>query len=492
MVNLSSEAKVGLFVLLGISLLVFMSLRLGGIQFGRAEGYTVYVSFPSAAGLDPQASVSIAGVEVGSVKNIVLEDNKAKLVLQIADGVEIGKDFSAVLKTKGLLGEKYLELIPGKPGSPMLSEGDSITRIVSFTDVDKLITILSDVAMDMKGVSTSLNAVIGGEAGETSIRRIVNNIEDLTYRLNTMADRNDDRFDRIMKNVDEFAEVLNDDGKYMVTSMRGVVDHLDSALTSIEEAVNGLLADNRENFSEGIENLLKASEKLESTITSMGSVANKIDQGEGTVARLINDPTIHDNMNKTLEGINNYIDASERFRIFLGFKGEYMADASETKGYFTLKVQPRPDKYYLLEIIEDPQGYRTRDTKDVVTNGVPETIEITNVSDDLLFSVQVAKRLRNVVVRGGLIESTGGAGVDLFLARDGIKLSLDAFDFDGGSNPHLKATGTINFAQNFYLTAGYDNFISKEDLDSLFVGLGFTFEDDDIKYLFSSIPAGSL
>ena len=66
--KLSAEAKVGLFVLLGIILLVYMSLRLGGIQFGKVRGYLLHVEFASAAGVDKDASVRVAGVEVGKVK----------------------------------------------------------------------------------------------------------------------------------------------------------------------------------------------------------------------------------------------------------------------------------------------------------------------------------------------------------------------------------------------------------------------------------------
>jgi len=81
MAKLTPEAKVGIFVLIGIILLVYMSLRVGGIQFGRAEGYEVYIRLDSAAGLDNDAPVRVAGVEIGRVKGIVLQNNKAKVVL---------------------------------------------------------------------------------------------------------------------------------------------------------------------------------------------------------------------------------------------------------------------------------------------------------------------------------------------------------------------------------------------------------------------------
>src|SRR3972149_12216068 len=118
--TLSPEAKVGLFVLIGIILLVYMSLRVGGFRLGGGEGYPLTVEFGSAAGLDPDSSVRVAGVEVGRVKEIGLEDNRAHLVLLIRPDVRIGRDFTAILKTTGLLGDRYVELLPGAPGAPPL------------------------------------------------------------------------------------------------------------------------------------------------------------------------------------------------------------------------------------------------------------------------------------------------------------------------------------------------------------------------------------
>ncbi|MFQ5585857.1 MAG: MlaD family protein, partial [Thermodesulfobacteriota bacterium] len=90
MIKLTSEAKVGLFVILGMLLLVYMSLKVGGFRFGRSEGYEISVRFETAAGLDKDSSVRVAGVEVGRVKSITLDGNKAKVVLMINKDVRIG------------------------------------------------------------------------------------------------------------------------------------------------------------------------------------------------------------------------------------------------------------------------------------------------------------------------------------------------------------------------------------------------------------------
>jgi phospholipid/cholesterol/gamma-HCH transport system substrate-binding protein len=493
MLKLSPEAKVGLFVFIGIILLVYMSLRLGGFRLGREEGYDITVRLDSVAGLDRDASVRIAGVEVGRVKDISLEENKAKLTLRIDPDIKVGKDFTAVLKTQGLLGEKYLELLPGSPDAPVLEEGGEITRVTTYTDMDALITILSDVAKDIKKVSESLGAVIGGKEGETTLRNIVKNIEDITFRMNRAIQRNDDKLDRIMTNLDEFSKNLKDETPKITEGLKEVADNL-----------NEVIQENRDNLKSGVENLKAASHKLEETIdtinriteevgpkigetaTTIGNVAKKLDEGEGTLGKLINDPTVHENLSQTLEGVNEYLDRTEAFRFFIGYRGEYLHDPEDLKSYYSLKIQPREDKYYLLEVVDDPRG--DRETEIITDSSTGTTREVTTTTDDLKFSIQIAKRFWDFTLRGGLIENTGGAGVDYNLLDDRLVLTLEAFDFEKERNPHLKAGATFHLNKYFFLTAGYDDFISRVGLDSAYFGLGFQLEDDDLKFLFSNAP----
>jgi phospholipid/cholesterol/gamma-HCH transport system substrate-binding protein len=504
--KLSSEAKVGLFVLLGVVLLVYMSLRLGGIKLGGEDGYTIFVEFDSAAGLDPNAPVRVAGVEVGRVKSITLKDSKAHLELQIQPDVKIGKDFTAVLTTKGLLGEKYLELTPGQPGAPPLKEGESLTHTRSYADIDRLIRTMTEVSDDVKEITESISSVLGGDEGEQTVGNIVRNIEELTFRLNRIVAKNDEQFESVMKNLDSFTALLNEEGPAITSGLRVAIKNLNESLVKTTDNLNGMIDENRGNLKEGIDNLKTASLSLQQametvnkvtkevgpgvakTMDSVSSIAKKIDDGEGTIGKLVNDKTLHENINKTVTGINSYIERTENFHTFIGYRGEYLFDARDTKSYLTLRIQPKSDKYYLLEIVDDPRGKKTTETRTITTNGVVQDITEVKTTDKIKFSAQIAKRLKNVVVRGGIIESTGGAGIDYYMFQDRVKWTLEAFDFGSEGNPRLKAGATWNLSKLFFLTAGYDDFVSKVGLQSAYVGLGLQFQDEDLKYLLSSAP----
>ena len=504
--KLSSEAKVGLFVLLGIALLVYMSMRLGGINIGKEKGYPLFVEFDSAAGLDPNASVRVAGVEVGRIKTITLKDSKAHLELLIQPGIKIGKDFTAVLTTKGLLGEKYLELVPGQPGAPPLNEGDTITRTRSYADIDRLIRTMTEVADDVKEITESLSTVLGGGDGEQTVGNIVRNIEELTSRLNRIVAKNDEQFESVMRNLDSFTTLLNEEGPAITGGLRVAIKNLNESLVKTTDNLNGMIDENRGNLKEGIDNLKTASLSLQqametvnkvtkevgpgvaNTMNSVSSIAKKIDDGEGTIGKLVNDKSLHENINKTVAGINSYIDRTENFHTFIGYRGEYLFDARDTKSYLTLRIQPKSDKYYLLEIVDDPRGKKSTETRVVTTNGVVTTTQEIKTTEQIKFSAQIAKRLKNLVVRGGIIESTGGAGADYYMFSDRLKWTLEAFDFGAEGNPRLKAGASWNLGKFFFLTAGYDDFISKVGLRSAYIGLGLQFQDEDLKYLISSAP----
>ncbi|MBI5562941.1 MAG: MCE family protein [Deltaproteobacteria bacterium] len=504
--TLSPEAKVGIFVLAGILVLVYMSLRVGGMRFGRAEGYTLHVVFDSAAGLDKDAAVRVAGVEVGRVSEIRLIDDRAHLTLQMHPDVKIGRDFVAVLTTKGLLGERYMELIPGAQGAPPLKDGEAITHVTSYADMDKLITVLSDVATDIKTVSESFSKALGGKEGEEGLKNIVKNIEEISARLNNLIAKNDGRFSDTLKNLDEFSAVLKKDGPRITEEMRAAAQNLNDSITRTSNNLNGLIDDNRGNLKETVENLKAAAAAMQQvmasvdkivkeagpgikeTVASANSVAKKLDKGEGTLGKLINDTSIHDNLNKTITGINGYLEKAENFHTFLGYRAEYLFKSWSTKSYFSLKLQPKADKYYLIEIVSDPKGKSKKETRDITTGATTTSTTEVTTTDSFKFTIQIAKRFKDAVVRGGIIESTGGGGLDYYLFRDNVKLSFELFDFARKGRAHAKAGAHINLNRYFFLAAGLDDFADKTRRSS-YLGVGLQFEDEDVKYILSG--AGS-
>jgi phospholipid/cholesterol/gamma-HCH transport system substrate-binding protein len=112
------ELMVGIFVLVGIACLGYLSIKLGKLEVIGGHNYPVEAEFTSASGLKPGASVEIAGVEVGRVRQIGLNSDRAVVALAIQEGVKLYSDTIASIKTRGIIGDKYLSLSVGGGGDP--------------------------------------------------------------------------------------------------------------------------------------------------------------------------------------------------------------------------------------------------------------------------------------------------------------------------------------------------------------------------------------
>jgi phospholipid/cholesterol/gamma-HCH transport system substrate-binding protein len=133
------ELSVGIFILAGILCLGYLSIRLARLEVFGAEGYEVHALFTNAGGLKEGASVVIAVVDVGRVKAVTMEDYKAKVVMIIQKGLELQEDAIASIKTKGLIGEKYVQILPGGT-EEIIKEGGRIWETEPAVDLEQLIS----------------------------------------------------------------------------------------------------------------------------------------------------------------------------------------------------------------------------------------------------------------------------------------------------------------------------------------------------------------
>ena len=133
------ELVVGIFVLVGIACLAYLSIKLGKLEVIGGDVYEVEAQFDTASGLKPGASIEIAGVEVGRVRDIRLKDDRAAVLLVVNNGVKLYSDTIASIKTRGIIGEKFLALSPGGGGDP-LKPGDTIRDTESGLDLEQLVS----------------------------------------------------------------------------------------------------------------------------------------------------------------------------------------------------------------------------------------------------------------------------------------------------------------------------------------------------------------
>ncbi|HWS14613.1 MAG TPA: MlaD family protein [Candidatus Methylomirabilis sp.] len=501
---MSREARVGIFVLLGLIVLTYFTFRVSKWGLIAEKGYRLTVDFDTASGLEPKSDVKMAGVPIGKVEEIQLVANRARLVLRIRPEVGIPIDSVGSIQTQGLLGEKYVEILPGKDAQRNLPAGGRVANTLSPTNLDEMVRKLSGIGDDVKKFSETLAATFGTEEGKKALGDILRDVRATTASLRTVVQGNEQRFDRILANIDRLSADLSDisatnkeDVRATIANLRVFSDTLKAEtpglvrkLEEMSDRVSGVVGDNRENLKESIANLKTASARLDNTLDAAGKVMAKIDRGEGTLGKLVNDNAAHISLTDTLDGINRFVRKTEQLKTFIDYRLEWQERPSEFKHYVNLRLQPAADKYYTIGVVDDPRGKFSSSTSTITVNGTPTTITEEKYDNKLKISALIARRFSGLTVKGGVLESTGGLGLDYELLKDRVTIGADAWDFSRKDlPPHLKLYGNYDIVKNLFVTGGVDDVLATErNLRTLFLGFGIKFADEDIKTVLGAVP----
>jgi phospholipid/cholesterol/gamma-HCH transport system substrate-binding protein len=542
--------KVGLFVVAALLIFAALSIRVGGLSFLTDRGaYDISVVVPNASGLDNKTTVEIAGIKVGEVKAIELEDARARIIMRIDKGVQIPVDSQIAIRTRGLLGAKYIEIIPGNahregpassgppvgapgggflrtaaaapgrsgapaPDEPFIRPGGEIRRTQPTTDTDELVRQLSAIADDVKAVTASFRAALGGPEGQRQLREIVTSIAELSRNLNRVVAQNDQKIGVLVDNLTAFSRDLREisaqnreDLNATIVNFRRFSDTLAAqspdliaAVRSLSTNLDQLVKENRQNVGQSLENIRNAAARLDSALESVGSIAQKVDQGQGPLGRLVNDEQMGEQLSSAVTGLGELLGTADRLETRFQFRYVTLAENGDGKTAAGIELLPGPDRSYLLELVNNPYGrLRVNESTRTVVNpdGSTSTSSSRTVArkeNELQVTFLVQKWWEDIGLRGGLIESTGGAGL-MYRPIDNLDLTLDAFNFLRDGGPNLRAEARYTFLRRFHVSAGVENLLDDEEISgpprTFFFGGGFFFADEDLKTLVRQAPVGS-
>jgi len=469
-----AEIKVGIFVIIGLSLLGYLLLKSENLPWVKEKGYLVKVEFSSIAGLETDADVRLAGYMVGRVSDMRLTDRgTVEVSMIIVPAVRIYSDARAVVSTLGLLGEKYIEITSGTPTYPPVLDGGRIEGLPP-TSLDQIVAVMNSIGTEIDSMVHYVREVVGSEESQRGVRQFFATWEELSNTMRELTSTNKEKINQSFDNM----VLLTDD---LRTQIPQIVENIRSSSQNID----AMIEENRANLREGITSVKMVGEKLDESLKTLNEILSKIKEGEGTVG-LIYDDEVKDDVKSTIRHVSET--ASEARKIvrrfgsldfMLGFKTDYYFDSSNFKTYFGLGLRTQGDRLFLLELINDQVGRRMTTTKEMETidpTGAvfPSQVKTTTLEKGFLMSAQIGQRFSHWLLRGGLIESKFGAGLDLIVARERMSFSIDTFNFGRENNPHCRFR--VNFFPygGFFLSGGYDDFLNKESRQLLF-GIGYRF-----------------
>ncbi len=204
------------------------------------------------------------------------------------------------------------------------------------------------------------------------------------------------------------------------------------------------------------------------------------------------DDTIANNVEEITEDAGTFVHGITKLQTIVGLRGEYNFISHATKEYLSVMLVPRPDKFYLIELVQDSRGFREPIT--TVTNSSDKGVVSSNTvvtTQKLRFTLMLGKRIGALAGRFGIKESTGGVGADLFLLDDRLILSVDVFDTLANKYPRVKPAFMASlWKRSLFLVAGADDVLninravagSGGGID-WFLGGQLVFNDEDLKSL---------
>jgi phospholipid/cholesterol/gamma-HCH transport system substrate-binding protein len=515
MKKLVTPFRVGLLVIAaGAILFTFLTfVKKGGME--KDEGVTLHAYFRDASGLNPKSRVQIAGIAVGELIDIRLEGVRAKITMRIRRDLHVREDATLTKRSESLLGDYMLDLTPGTENFRELQDGDEIKRVLDAAGMEALMGTLGQITSDVQAVTGSLKAVLGGAQGQGSLEAIVKNLVALTEQMQKMIADSAGKLDQILANV---AGVSNDvkrlTGKESESIERivGNIEVISKDVREVIASVKKVVGENEGDLGQGVDTLKDTLAKLDRSMTNIESITEDVKHGKGALGALVGNERLGQKLTDTVEDVADYAGRLTGLELEVGAKVDYFITQSASKTFLQVRLVPKPDKYYLIEAIDDPRGkvetvYLQQNPPSA---GEPVVQKQTITTESLKFSAQFAKRFSFLTLRFGIIESTGGLGIDLNLAikfpwynrwlEDALVLKVDAFNFsiEALKFPRLRATVRFTPFEHVFVNVGFDDILNTQNRDALtnrlisgrdfFVGAGIYFTDADLKSLLPVLP----
>lgn len=449
---LNQETKVGLLVLVGLVILGVAILLIGDFRLER--GYTITILFNDISGLQTRAPVKTAGVQVGEVVKVDLEEGRAHVTVWIKQRVEIHADARATIASTGLIGTKYLELYLGTSKQKLLKEGDVLVGIdpISF---DK---IVSEGLKGFTDLTDTIKSFTGDEEMRESLKKIFTNFSNVMAKIDKLLENKDQSVDVIVKNFEEFSGRINK-----------IATRIDDLTGSVS----------KEEVREIVANFKTISQKLDTTLTSLNNLAVKIEGGQGTLGKLITDEEMASDVKGTVSSLK---DASEEAKKILArvsnfktcweYNLRYNETDSLTRNDFGIRIRPRPDKFYYIAVnnIKGENSGTKYDAGDQRYNSITATM---------------GRDFGAVTLRGGLIRTTGGFGAAWrpLAHNNRLELGTEFFRFgrkvNGKSKVWINAETSYKFTDWLFLKVNYEDILEQKSVNAT---MNLSIEDDDIAY----------
>ncbi len=501
---MSRFLKIGLFVSITGVLLTWYVLRTAEQLDRGGDSYIVHAYMDDASGLVLDSAVNLAGVRVGRLKSIELDGNRARLTLELREDVQLAEDAIVSKVTSNMLGTASVSINPGNGQGAFLGDGDVMRNVRQQAAMSDVMVSANDLAVNASEFVAEINRYLAQEGTLATLDEIVEVVRETTLSASALIEENLLLVRTSMQNVEQFTGRVNQDSVTQVRTIQEILDNTARLTARLDRLVgenDEALARSIQGIEESLSELRVVLASVQVTADNVSDVTTLVRDGEGTVGKLLTNDDFYNRVDRIAGKAEEFIDSTIGLGIQVGFQSDYLVQQNNARSVFDLRLTPgNKDKYYSLGITSTPvpteRERRTETVRSETGSTTTRIIEDERVrTDDVKFNAQLARSWGPVTVRGGMIENTGGVGVDV-RPFDQVAISAEAFDFGAEEGVYLRSTGTIypffdpesNNPLNWvYISGGVDDILGVYGRD-FFVGGGLRFADQDIRGLVGFVP----
>lgn len=460
------EAKIGLFVVLGLVALMLLSTQVNNLAGWNQEGYRVYAHISDATGLERQANVSMNGVKIGNVEAIAMEGRQVKLTFLIAEGVQIAKDSVVVVAQESVLGSKMVNITQGSDTASLEPEG-LLVNFKQYAALDETSDSVNAAAREIELLMKDLREVLD-ETRKEDLRQAITSFRGVGEHLDMLILDNREALGAAIANFRDMGAEFTKAGATVNADLPNIMKRIDALTTRLD------------NISAALEHSLP--EAVDKFIAIEDNVTTILEENRASLSNaLTSADSFFDSGQHAFDKVDSLLSNFTVSELQVGMHAEQLMRDADSKVYLHVAYLPNPETYYLLDMVS--MGDYTRP-------GVKPSI---HEEGKTYISAQYGKRFGDLMMRGGLIEATGGVGLDWYADKERLKLSAEIFDVNAvndirGENPHAKIMLQYRFLKHLEVYGGWDNCLNERS-QNVFVGVGIRFIDNNLKYLLGSSAA---
>ena len=427
---MTKEAKVGLFTLSGILLLVIVLVHLSGFRIGGSQGYRLYVGFTQVVGVAEQTPVKLSGVTVGEVRDVKNDGGGVTVTLHISPDIRIPRDAYVTIASSGVMGEKYVSILPGKTDSVPLSDGDYLIGH-DEQGMDTMFMGLSTAIGQVQTLLTTINNIIDNPKMKGSLLDMMVSMQEASGNIN-----------RLTSSLEQMVYQNQGDVRQIVANLSSLTSGMNRTMNTVEHMMNNV---------DSVVGDPQTAEDLRSTLQNIASASARVERMAASIEGVVGDPKTAEDIKET---IHNARELSDRANKMLG-KVE------------SVKVQPSVDVLYSGKESE----WRADFNVDVgAEKGAFLSLGVDDIGQENLFNAQAGTRNENFGMRAGVIASRPGVGVDAYAGKK-WKFSADAYDLN---DVQLRLRSQYELGAGTYLMGEFDH-VTDGDRRAAYFGIRKSF-----------------